>query len=196
VTRNEICEAFWPELADDQAVNVFHVTKRRLHKALELDTLMHDGTYYRINPQIPFYFDMFEFVETLMVGRHGNPDDPFEVWQRAAKLYRGPFLQGHNEQWIVERREAFRDGYVEALDNVAQIWYERDKKELALRTYRHAIDADFSHHEIHQKVMKLYAELGRRAEAVAHYHKIEQWAKDNKEKVSGEIIQVFSDITG
>src|SRR4029077_14782627 len=35
VTRSEICQAFWPELNTDQAVNVFHVTKRRLHKALD-----------------------------------------------------------------------------------------------------------------------------------------------------------------
>lgn len=195
VTRNEICEAFWPELDDDQAVNVFHVTKRRLHKALELDTLMHDGTYYRMHPQIPFYFDMFEFVETLMVGRHGNPDNLLDVWQHATKLYRGPFLQGHDEQWILERRESFLAGYVEALDNVGQIWYEHGKKELALRTYRQVIDADFSSELVHQKVMRLYAELGRRAEAVAHYRKVESWAKSNKTNLSGKIQQLFSDIT-
>ena len=194
VTRNEICEAFWPELDDDQAVNVFHVTKRRLHKALELDTLMHDGTYYRMNPEIPFYFDMFDFVDTLMVGRHGNPDDPFEVWQRAAKLYRGPFLQGHDEQWILERRESFSAGYIEALANIAQIWHERGNKELALRTLRQAADTDFSRGDIHISLLQVYAELGRRAEAVAHYRKFKDWAKSNKIELSGDIQQLYSDI--
>ena len=195
VTRNEICEAFWPELDDDQAVNVFHVTKRRLHKALELDTLMHDGTYYRMNPDIPFKFDMYDFVEALMVGRHGNPDNPFELWQKVAKLYRGPFLQGHNEQWITERRVAFRAGYIEALDNIASMWYERGNKELALRQYRQAIDTDFSREDIHIKLMQLYAELGRRAEAVGHYRKLETWSKIQKRKLSGELQQIYSDIT-
>jgi len=195
VTRNEICEAFWPELDDDQAVNVFHVTKRRLHKALDLDTLMHDGTYYRMNPEIPFYFDMFEFVEALMVGRHGNPENPFDVWQRVAKLYRGPFLQGHNEQWIQERRVSFRAGYIEALDNIAQIWYDRGKKELALRSYRQAIDTDFERDDMHQKVMQLYAELGRRAEAVGHYKKVKAWAKSEKVALSDGIQQLYADIT-
>lgn len=32
ITRSEICQAFWPELEPDQAVNVFHVTKRRLDR--------------------------------------------------------------------------------------------------------------------------------------------------------------------
>jgi len=195
VTRNEICEAFWPDLDDDQAVNVFHVTKRRLHKALDLDTLMHDGTYYRMNPEIPFYFDMFEFVETLMVGRHGEPDNPFDVWQRVAKLYRGPFLQGHNEQWIQERRVSFTAGYIEALDNIASIWYERGKKELALRTYRQAVDTDYAREDMHGNAMQLYAELGRRAEAVAHYKKLKAWAKSEKVKLSDDIQQLYSDIT-
>jgi DNA-binding SARP family transcriptional activator len=195
VTRNEICEAFWPDLDDDQAVNVFHVTKRRLHKALELDTLMHDGTYYRMNPDIPFYFDMFDFVETLMVGRHGNPDNPFDVWQRVIKLYRGPFLQGHNEQWIQERREAFRFGYIEALDKVAEIWQERGNDELALRTYRKAVDTDFSRADMHYKTMKLYAEMGRRAEAVAHYNNVKSWTKAEKQPLAEELQQLYAEIT-
>lgn len=194
VTRNEICEAFWPDLDEDQAVNVFHVTKRRLHKALDLDTLMHDGTYYRMNPEIPYYFDMFEFVETLMVGRYGNPENPFEVWQKAAKLYRGPFLQGHNEPWVLERRDAFRVGFIEALDNIAQIWDANGNRELALRTYRQAVDTDFSRQDIHQKLMVMYAELGRRGEAVAHYKKLAKWCKDNKTPVGESTQQIYNDI--
>ncbi|MBZ0291057.1 MAG: hypothetical protein K8L99_00670, partial [Anaerolineae bacterium] len=50
ITRSEICQAFWPELDTDQAVNVFHVTKRRLHKALDMDVLVHEDGYYHISP--------------------------------------------------------------------------------------------------------------------------------------------------
>ena len=52
VTRADICQAFWPELPLDQAVNVFHVTKRRLHKALGFDVLVHEGGHYRVNPAL------------------------------------------------------------------------------------------------------------------------------------------------
>ena len=38
-TREDIFEAIWPELAPDQASNVFHVTKRRLHRILGYDIL-------------------------------------------------------------------------------------------------------------------------------------------------------------
>lgn len=60
ITRSEICQAFWPELHMDQAVNVFHVTKRRLHKALDMDVLVHDGGYYRVNPDMAIHYDVMD----------------------------------------------------------------------------------------------------------------------------------------
>ena len=195
VTRNQICQTFWPKLDIDQAVNVFHVTKRRLHKAVGMDVLAHDGTYYRIDPRLPFYFDAFEFVEALLEGRHGDPADPFDLWQRVAKLYRGPFLQGHSDGWIVERREAYQNAYVEALENIAAIWEERESFELALHTLTRAIETDFTREEIHLKLLRLYVRLGRRAEAVAHFRQLERWAKKKKLPLSMQIRQLFSDIT-
>ena len=195
VTRNEICETFWPNLDLDPAVNVFHVTKRRLHKALGLDVLKHDGTYYRINPEIPFYSDTFEFAELLTLGRHGNPDDPLDLWQKVAKLYRGPFLQGYNDQWVVERRDAYRVAYIEALENTAGIWDQTGRHELALHSLLRAIDTDFSNEVIHHKLLSLYVRLGRRAEAVAHYRSVEKWARGKKIQLSSDLVQLFSEIT-
>ena len=195
VTRNQICETFWAKLDIDPAVNVFHVTKRRLHKAVGMDVLEHDGKYYRVNPRTPFYFDAFEFVEALLEGRYGDPAEPFELWQRVTSLYRGPFLQGHNDGWILERREAFQNAYVEALENIAAIWEARQSFEWALHTLARAIETDFTREETHLRLLRLYVRLGRRAEAVAHYRELERWAKSTKTALSGQIRQLFSDIT-
>ena len=65
VTRAEICSAFWPNLKLDQAVNVFHVTKRRLHKALNLDVLVHQDSLYQINPDFNVYYDVLDFVRGI-----------------------------------------------------------------------------------------------------------------------------------
>ncbi len=194
VTRSEICHAFWPELDTDQAVNVFHVTKRRLHKALGLDVLMHNENYYQIDPALGVYYDVLAFVETLMQGRNPNTSSQFDAWQEASRLYRGPFLQGHNEPWIDKRRAAFRVGYLEALTNMATTWIERDKKEMALRLYRQALDEDFSKEEVHRKMMSLYANMGRRAEAVSHFQQIERFFNDQGLKISPETLQLFNDI--
>jgi DNA-binding SARP family transcriptional activator len=194
VTRSEICNAFWPELQIDQAVNVFHVTKRRLHKALGFDVLVHNETHYQINPEMHVYYDVLDFVETLMKGRNPNNPNPFEAWQHAAKLYRGPFLQGHNDPWIEERRVAFRAGYLEALTQMAQAWIGKDRKELALKLYRQALDEDNSREDIHREIMKLYKDLGRRSEAVKHYQDLEKSFADSGKKISAQTVEVYNEI--
>jgi len=194
VTRSEICKAFWPELESDQAVNVFHVTKRRLHKALGRDALVHKGSYYTINPELTLYYDVMDFVETLVEGRDASNQNPFESWQRAAKLYRGPFLQGHEDEWIDDRRVAFRAGYLEALTQMAQIWVDKGRDELALKLYRSAIDEDYTREDLHRRLMQLYANLGRRSEAVAHYQQLEKYMEDRSNQLSAETQTLYSEI--
>lgn len=194
VTRAEICDAFWPDLDMDQAVNVFHVTKRRLHKALDRDVLLHTENYYQVNPELTIYYDIIEFVEALMEGRNPNTADRFEAYKRAADLYRGPFLQGHDEQWIVERREAMRAGYLEALTEMARTWIQRDRGELALRLYRQAIEEDYLRQDIHRELMLLYNQLGRRSEAVAHYQQLEKQLTEQKRELEPETKQTYAEI--
>jgi DNA-binding SARP family transcriptional activator len=173
VTRSEICDAFWPDLDSDQAVNVFHVTKRRLHKALEMDVLVHDSGYYKVNPDLIIYHDAMQFAGLLMQARNSDDvEQKMKSWETAASLYRGPFLKGHNDQWIMERRYDFRAGYLEALSEMASVWIDRGRKEQALALFLKAINADNTREDIHRNLMQLYTDLGRRSEAASHYKSI------------------------
>jgi DNA-binding SARP family transcriptional activator len=104
-------------------------------------------------------------------------------------------LQGHNDSWIEERRVAFRTGYLEALTAMASSWIEKDRKELALKLYRQALDEDFKSEEIHRGMMQLYAELGRRSEAVAHYQDLEKQFNDAGIKISSETAKLYKKIS-
>jgi len=174
ITRSEICQAFWPELEPDQAVNVFHVTKRRLHKALDHDVLIHEDGYYRINPEMSIYYDVMEFTSLLMNARDtgSSIDERMSAWERATNLYRGPFLQGHNDPWITERRVDFCAGYLEALTEMARVWQERGRHEQALALLQKGLVQDPNREDVHREVMQLYNRLGRRSEAAAHYQQL------------------------
>jgi len=172
VTRSEICQAFWPDLENDQAVNVFHVTKRRLHKALNFDVLVHDGGYYRVNPEVAVQHDITEFVGALVRGRMPETEDKASAWQKAIDLYRGPFLQGHSDQWIVERRAQYQQGYLEALSEMARIRLAEGRQEHALGLLLRAVGENDRYEPIHRQIMQLYADLGRRSEAAAHYQNL------------------------
>ena len=113
VTRAQICETFWPDLALDQAVNVFHVTKRRLHKAAQHDLLLYDGEHYFIDPQFAVDYDVQRFVDALVQAREGEA--PEQNWQQAVELYDGGYLYQHDSEWIRQQRAALRHGVIEAL---------------------------------------------------------------------------------
>lgn len=172
VTRSEICHAFWPDLDNDQAVNVFHVTKRRLHKALDFDVLVHEGGYYRVNPDVSVQYDIMAFVGSLVKGRSPETEDKSSAWQEAIDLYRGPFLQGHSDDWIVERRQEYQAGYLEALSEMARIRLEEGRQEHALGLLLRAVGENDRFEPIHRQIMQLYADLGRRSEAAGHYQKL------------------------
>lgn len=172
VTRSEICQAFWPDLENDQAVNVFHVTKRRLHKALDFDVLVHEDGYYRVNPDVSIHYDIMAFVGALVQGRAPETEDKAARWQEAIELYRGPFLQGHSDKWIVERRRDYQTGYLEALGQMARIRLEEGRQENALSLLQKASSENDRYEPIHRQIMQLYADLGRRSEAAAHYQRL------------------------
>lgn len=196
VTRSEICKAFWPDLDSDQAVNVFHVTKRRLHKALNIDVLVHEDGYYSVNPDLTVYYDVSEFVNLLIAGRDETNPDRIEAWQNVVDLYRGPFLQGHLDEWIVDRRKDFQTGYLEALTHMAQVWLERDRREKALALFQRAIDEDYSQESLHREIMRLYAEMGRRSEAAAHFQQLEARLRALGTAPESETVAIYKRIMG
>jgi DNA-binding SARP family transcriptional activator len=194
ITRSEICHAFWPDLDVEQAVNVFHVTKRRLHKALGEDVLVHHDGYYRINPSLHVEYDVMRFVTRLIEGRIRSGSEQIQAWQDAIDLYRGPFLQGHTDPWILTRRADFRTGYLEAVDAIARERIAHNLPEHALILYRHAIEADPLREDMHCQAMRLYQQLGRRSEAIAQFRTFENIAARNGLQVSAQAAALYNTI--
>ena len=102
--------------------------------------------------------------------KHGS--NTLASWQRTIDLYRGPFLQGHNDTWILDRRADFRTGYLEALMNMAQYRLAENRPEHALSLYQRALSEDTHREDLHREVMNLFSQLGRRSEAAAHYQRL------------------------
>jgi DNA-binding SARP family transcriptional activator len=194
VTRSEICQAFWPDLDNDQAVNVFHVTKRRLHKALDFDVLVHEDGYYRVNPEVSVYYDIMAFVGALVRGRSPETENKAEMWQEAIDAYRGPFLQGHNDKWIVERRRDYQTGYLEALSEMARTRLQEGRQEHALGLLLRAVSENDRYEPIHRQIMQLYANLGRRSEAAGHYQKLVEKLKGDGKEPEKETRELYAAI--
>jgi DNA-binding SARP family transcriptional activator len=197
VTRADICQAFWPELPLDQAVNVFHVTKRRLHKALGFDVLVHEGGHYRINPALNLQYDVLEFVNHLVEARVGEDGESASHWQQAIDLYRGSYLQGHDDPWIVARRADFLEGYLEALTELGSIHEANGDPQQALGLYLRAVNEAPNREDWHREIIRLYGVLGRRGEAAEHYQRLEADLRERYNiQPSPETQAVYQEVIG
>ncbi|KXK12633.1 MAG: response regulator receiver/SARP domain-containing protein [Chloroflexi bacterium OLB15] len=196
ITRSEICAAFWPDLDSDQAVNVFHVTKRRLHKALNVDVLIHEDGYYHMAPNLRVEYDVADFVSQLLHGRDLANPDRYNALQNALEIYNSPFLRGHSDPWIAARRADFQAGYLEALAQMAEFKIQNNQPEQALRLLQKAVQVNDSQEDLHRSVMSLYITLGRRSEAVSHFRKLERAFHEQGKAVSMETAALYQQLIG
>ncbi|MBK8026123.1 MAG: hypothetical protein IPK19_33240 [Chloroflexi bacterium] len=161
-----------------------------------MDGLVHDDGYYRINPALHVDYDVMHFVGKLMDGRNTRLSDSerLAAWQAASDLYRGPFLHGHTDPWITQRREDFRAGYLEALDALAKWKMDQQLPEHALVMYKRGLAADFSREDFHREVMRIYQTLGRRSEAVAQFRQLEQHVASENGRVQDVTRKLYNEL--
>jgi DNA-binding SARP family transcriptional activator len=85
-----------------------------------------------------------------------------ETWQRAWRLYRGPFLQGYYEGWVAIRRDQYQRRYLDLLRDLGNLHVDLGRNEEAMDAFRSYLIEDPFQESIHVEVMRLYAKQGRR----------------------------------
>ncbi len=170
--REDLMEAVWPTEGERTIERNFHPTLSHLRRALEagrkdeVPPLLFRKGVYRLNPEIHWEVDALEFARLAEEGKalldRGELEATAEAWERAWRLYRGPFLQGHYEAWVAERREKYHRRYQELLRKLGDLYLRLEKPEQAMDAYRSVLLEDPLQERIHVAVMRLYASQGRR----------------------------------
>jgi DNA-binding SARP family transcriptional activator len=171
--REDLEEAVWPADGERTIDRNFHPTLSHLRRALERQRdsavpppLLFRAGIYRLNPEVDWHIDLQEFNRRVIEGREliarGEHAAAADSWQRAWKLYRGPFLQGYYQAWVTARREACLQAYVELLRDLGDLSVRLERSEDALDSYRAVLLEDPLQERTHLAVMRLYAGQGRR----------------------------------
>jgi DNA-binding SARP family transcriptional activator len=107
LTRAAVASALWiDELEDDARSNLrrhLNVLNAGLPK-IGVSWILATTTTLQWNPEAPAWIDIVEFE------RLGGDDD---TAVDAAALYRGDFLQGHFEDWMIGERERFQNLFLD-----------------------------------------------------------------------------------
>jgi predicted ATPase/DNA-binding SARP family transcriptional activator len=165
--RRAVLEAtFWPKASLEQAQKNLRNLLSHLRTALGAEgarVLSPSRTMVRLD-LTDAEVDLVAFDQALLRG-------DTESQARAAEMHRGPLLQGCCEEWAREAREQREQGFLRALDRLAEDALIRGDETMALSWAERAVSADPFRESTQRVRMKALAAQGNRAAALLAYRR-------------------------
>jgi ATP/maltotriose-dependent transcriptional regulator MalT/DNA-binding SARP family transcriptional activator len=171
VERDAVGLVFWPDLPARKVTNNFHSTLYRVRQAVGSEVVVVEDGKYRLD--VDYWLDVDQFEELVDRARLLPPHDwqARELWRRAVELYQGDFLPEVDRAWCVPRREELQDKYIEALIELGRCHESHGAFEEAIDRYRQALEENALREDVHRRIMKAYADIGRRSDALTQYRR-------------------------
>ncbi|MBI3925157.1 MAG: FHA domain-containing protein [Armatimonadetes bacterium] len=170
-------EVFWPDHPESgkQGLQTAVSRLRKLFRDVDpnlSNPVLFERQSYWVNPAYEVEMDAASFERGCQVARVAGPSAA-GLWERALDLYGGDFLPGVSEQWVERRRLRLRALFLQGVEAFGEL-VESSQPERALEWYREGLNADPGWEQGHLGVMRLLTQLGRKHEALFHYHECER----------------------
>ena len=181
-SRETLATLLWPEIAEGQARNNLRVTLFRLRKSLTHHDRHPD--WLQIDPdQVLIIKDnvktdalVFEELLTMQADSHLIDNGIAKIYQEAAEIYGGEFLEGFNlvddtpfGQWARIHRERFHRLAMRILWQLADYHLRRGQLHEALQYAQRQLEYEPWREEAHRQLMRVLALGGERTAALAQY---------------------------
>ena len=165
VAEAQLADALWPDAEGDDAHNAFVTTLQRLRKLLghRLALVLQEGRL-SLDRQLCLV-DTWAFES---VDPQAADDDDL---RRALRLYRGEFLAGDDDGWVLAPRDRWRARFVRAAGALAGRHAAQQRWDDAIACLEGALQVDATVETFYQQLMTLQARLGRSADVPRTYRR-------------------------
>ena len=181
-SRPALAGLLWPDIPEANARMNLRKELARLNQAL--------GPYLRIDresvaldPNANCWLDVKEFEALLDASPHQPPS--IEKLTAAVALYQGDFLEGFYvlngptlEEWTLRQRGRLRERVLHALQTLVAAYIQQAHHNQAITTLHQLLALEPWREEAHCQLMRLYAQSGQRAAALAQYELCRQVLAD------------------
>jgi len=185
--REKLAGLLWPDFPDQSARTNLRSALANLRKVIGdqeavPNFLLVDRQTIQFNSQSNYELDAHRFSE-LVGTRTEYPSDVTQI-EQAISLYNGDFMEGFSlsdsaifEEWMLVSREALRRRALQALQHLTGYFQERGNHDRSLELALHQIEMEPFQEAAHQQAMWIWANTGRRNEALAHYENFQKTLK-------------------
>ncbi|MCA1729638.1 MAG: AAA family ATPase, partial [Actinobacteria bacterium] len=172
--RERVMDLLWPNLAPKAAANNLRYALYHVRRILEGASSTTASGYLRLQgdlvglcPEGPLWVDVEAFEDAVSSARRVREPSAYRA---ALDLYAGELLpEDLYEEWTENRREELQNSYLALLIELAGLYEEREELESAIEALRRVVAGEPAHEEAHVGLMRLYALLGRRLQAMRQY---------------------------
>jgi two-component SAPR family response regulator len=168
--KEDIGLNFWPDLSMARMTSSFHAAKYRARRALGVEFVVYDDERYRLNAQLPVWYDVAEFRRLVDVSRQAATDvERAEALRQAMPLYTGDYLTDVDADWAAVKRAELHRQYFEALDRLIIILVRQHCYDEVIIHCQHGLEIDYFHENLHRALMFSLAMTGHATGALRHY---------------------------
>jgi DNA-binding SARP family transcriptional activator len=155
--RDRLATLFWGDRPERKARRSLSTALWHVRRCLPDDRFILSDPYtVQFDPRAALWLDVDEFRSLVSL-------DDVASLQSAVALYRGDFLDGFYDDWIVNERYRLEALYLEALARLTAGHEGEGNHERALAAALRLLDHDPLREDAHRAAMRAYCRLGLRA---------------------------------
>lgn len=174
--REEIVDTLWEGLDFDRALKNINSNMYYIRKALSLNGIadcIKTGKREIGIDTSRITCDLFEFEGLIKKNKVARIKDG-SIYEKVIALYAGGFLKGKGYEWALEKARNLEKDYIELLEEAAQFYLECQQPQRALVKLHKIIETNPLREDIHNQIILLYLDLGRKNEAWQQYLALEK----------------------
>ncbi|MBK6326063.1 MAG: tetratricopeptide repeat protein [Chloroflexi bacterium] len=167
--REALAARFWPEADQSRALAYLRRTLWEINQMIGEGRLLVERDQVAFLPQPDAWVDVAVFQSGCAAGDEAG-------LATAVALYQGDFMAGFTlrdapdfDAWQYDQAERLRRQFGDALQRLAQGAGEKGAWETAVSHARRWLSLDLLNEAAHRLLMRLYAQMGQRAEAIRQY---------------------------
>ncbi len=178
IPRDVLMDVFWPQAGPEAARNSLNVALHGLRQALKTVTdkpviLFEEGAYC-INLEFHIWIDVDEFDRHVQAGRrleaNGQVTKAAAEYEAAIGLYQGDFLSGDfYEEWPVLTRERLRVTYLDNLDRLSHLYFDRKQYAACIAACQQILARDNCREDAYCRLMQCYSRQEQHHLALRQY---------------------------
>jgi predicted ATPase/DNA-binding SARP family transcriptional activator len=162
--RDRVADLFWGDRPEHKARHSLATALWHIRRCLPKDYILSDNQAVQFDPQADLWLDVDEFES------YSSADD-ISCLQSAVALYRGDFLDGFYDDWIINERYRLETLFTQALARLMVAREGEEDHESALHAALRLLEHDPLREDAHRLAMLAYCRLGQRDAALAQYRR-------------------------